>query len=117
MTRKVTRRADRGVDRAREVYERHGRVFRVVWVAVGVVVVLAGLAMIVFPGPVTVVVPTGLVMLSVVFGWARRALLVSVEKGAQAKERMEATSTWVKILGAVALLCLAAAVLALVLLW
>lgn len=110
----VTRRAEQQIDRAEEVYDRHGKVFHVLWVVIGVAVVLAGIAMIVVPGPVTVVVPAGLAMLAVVFGWARRLLLKSVHTGAVAKERVEQASTKAKVLGALALVLLAAAVLVVV---
>ena len=83
---------DRKVDDAQDVYDRHGRIFRGVWIATGFIVVAAGLAMIVFPGPVTVVVPLGLVMLAAVFGWARRLLLKSVEYGEEATEQFQDAS-------------------------
>jgi uncharacterized protein (TIGR02611 family) len=105
----VTDRAERMIERAHGIYEDHGKVFRAMWILVGVVVLAAGLAMIVFPGPVSVVVPLGLAMLAAVFGWARRLLLVSVEKSAQAKERAEQLSTKAKVLGGAAAACLAAA--------
>jgi uncharacterized protein (TIGR02611 family) len=104
-------RAEHMLDGAQGIYEDHGKVFRAMWILVGVVVVAAGLAMIVFPGPVTVVVPLGLAMLAAVFGWARRLLLVSVDKGMQAKERAEHLSTRAKALGVLAAACLAAAAL------
>jgi uncharacterized protein (TIGR02611 family) len=115
---RLAERADRWLDRGRSVYESHGRVFRVLWVAAGVVIVLAGIAMIVVPGPVTIVVPLGLAMLGVAFGWARRLLVASVEKGEQAKERAEAASTATKVLGfAASALVAAAAVVLLFVLW
>jgi hypothetical protein len=89
---------DRKVDDAQEVYDRHGRIFRGVWIATGFIVVAAGIAMIVFPGPVTVVVPLGLVMLAAVFGWARRLLLKSVQYGEEATERFNDASKPVKVL-------------------
>ena len=104
--------ADRQVDRARDVYEGHGRVFRWMWVAVAVVILAAGLAMIVFPGPVTVVVPAGLIMLAAVFGWARTLLLRSVEHGTDATKRFRRASTPVKALAFAASGCVAAAVVA-----
>ncbi|GGI08653.1 PGPGW domain-containing protein [Egicoccus halophilus] len=91
-------RADRKVDEARDVYDRHGRVFHVMWIAVGAVVVLGGLAMIVFPGPSTVVVPLGMAMLAVVFGWARRALLEGVDVGDDVLQRYRRAPTSVKVL-------------------
>ncbi len=61
--------AERKIEQAEHVYEGHGRVFRWMWIAVGFIIIAVGPAMIVFPGPVTVVVPLGLAMLAVVFGW------------------------------------------------
>lgn len=115
MGKEAVRRADRRIDQLRDVYQRHGKVFRVAWVAAGFVVVLAGVAMIVVPGPVTVVVPAGLVMLSVVFGWARSALLKSVDAGVEAKEVVDEASPAVKVLAVAMLVALGAAALTLLL--
>jgi uncharacterized protein (TIGR02611 family) len=104
--------AEEKVEAAEGVLDDHGRVFRWMWVAVGFVVVAAGLAMIVFPGPVTVVVPIGLAMLAAVFGWARRLLLRSVEVGDEATTRFRQASTPVKVLTFAASACVAAAVVA-----
>lgn len=117
MNEDIAQRVDRGVDRAQRLYENHGKVFRTLWLLVATIIVLAGLAMTVVPGPVTIVVPTGLVMLAAVFGWARRLLMLSVRKGIDVKERAEDVSTKAKVLGGVALTCLAAAAVALYLLW
>lgn len=45
---------------------------RVAYFIVGWTVVLIGIAMIVLPGPAIVVIPTGIAILSVEFGWACR---------------------------------------------
>lgn len=103
---------DRKVGKARGIYERRGRVLRWMWVAVGFVVVAAGLAMIVVPGPVTVVVPLGLVMLGAVFGWARRLLVVSVDYGEGAAQRFRRSHAAVKALTFGASACVGAAVVA-----
>ena len=103
---------DGKVDAASDVYERHGRIFRWMWIAVGFVVVAAGLAMIVFPGPVTVVVPAGLAMLAAVFGWARRLLLQTVEYGEEATRRFQRARRWVRVLTYVASASVAGAVIA-----
>jgi uncharacterized protein (TIGR02611 family) len=108
----LTRRARRWLDRSRDIYEDHGRVFRTLWVSIGVIIVLVGIAMIVFPGPVTIVVPLGLAMLAAAFGWARRLLMRSVEKGVEAKERVEEAGPLAKGLGLAASACVAAAVVA-----
>ena len=51
---------------------RHVR--KIVVGVVGVTVLLIGIAMIVLPGPATVVIPTGLGILAIEFAWARRLL-------------------------------------------
>ncbi len=103
---------DRRVDDAQEVYDRHGRIFHGVWIATGFIVIAAGLAMIVFPGPVTVVVPLGLVMLAAVFGWARRLLLKSVEYGEEATQQFQDASKPVKALTFAASAAIAGAIVA-----
>jgi hypothetical protein len=110
MSESPTERVDRKIGDARRIYENHGRIFRLVWILTGVVIVLAGIAMTVFPGPVTVVIPAGLAMLAAVFGWARTLLLRSVEVSVEAKDRVEHASTKAKVFGGLALACLAAAV-------
>ena len=51
---------------------RHVR--RVIVAVVGVTVLVIGIAMIVLPGPATVVIPSGLGILAIEFAWARRLL-------------------------------------------
>lgn len=104
--------AEDKVEAAEGLLDDHGQVFRWMWIAVGFVVVAAGLAMVVFPGPVTVVVPLGLAMLAAVFGWARRLLLRSVELGDEATTRFSNAPTPVKVLTIAASACVAAAVVA-----
>ncbi|MBW3658282.1 MAG: PGPGW domain-containing protein [Actinobacteria bacterium] len=77
----------------------------VLWIGAAVVLILAGLAMTVLPGPAAVVVPAGLAMLAVVFGWARRLLLAGVDEGSDAVEHIKQTRTWVKVLTAAVVLC------------
>jgi uncharacterized protein (TIGR02611 family) len=48
---------------------------RVIIAVIGSTVVLAGLALLVLPGPAFVVIPIGLTILAVEFEWARRILL------------------------------------------
>jgi uncharacterized protein (TIGR02611 family) len=98
------------IEARRQAYDRHGVVYRVAWVTAGVIVVLAGLAMVVFPGPAVVVVPVGLAMLSFEFCWAQRLLDNGIEQGAAAKDRIVQARTRDKVLGIVGLLLAAAAV-------
>jgi tellurite resistance protein TerC len=51
---------------------RHVR--RLIIFIVGLTVLLIGIAMIVLPGPATVVIPLGLGILAIEFAWARRLL-------------------------------------------
>jgi tellurite resistance protein TerC len=94
----------------RESYDRHGLVYRVAWVTAGVIIVLAGLAMLVFPGPAVVVVPLGLAMLSFEFCWAQRLLDNGIEQGAAVKDKIVGARTRDKVLGITGLLLGAAAV-------
>lgn len=89
--------AQRRIDQVREVYDRHGVVFHVGWIAVAVVVILVGLAMTVFPGPAVVVLPLGVAMLAVVFGWARRLMLFGADEAGDAAHAWKDASVWVKI--------------------
>jgi tellurite resistance protein TerC len=47
---------------------------RLVVAVVGLTLVALGLALLVLPGPAFVVIPTGLAVLAIEFGWARRLL-------------------------------------------
>jgi uncharacterized protein (TIGR02611 family) len=84
----------------REAYADKGRVYRSLWVAAGVTVVAAGIAMVVFPGPAVVVIPIGLAMLSLEFCWAQRLLDRALEGGLDAKDAVKNASTKQKALGA-----------------
>jgi uncharacterized protein (TIGR02611 family) len=84
----------------REAYADKGRVYRTLWVVAGITVVLAGLAMVVFPGPAVVVIPIGLAMLSLEFCWAQRLLDRALEGGLDAKDAVKNASTKQKALGA-----------------
>ncbi len=109
---------DERVDEARGVYKRQNRIVRALWIAVGVVLVLGGVAMFVFPGgPAWIVVPVGLGMLGAVFGWARRLLKGSVRQGVRAKNAAEDTNRKVKALGVAASACLTTAVIVLIGFW
>lgn len=109
-------RMEHRIDEVREVYDRHGAIFHAVWVAAAVVIIVAGLAMTVFPGPATVVVPFGLAMLAVVFGWARRLLLFGADEASDVVHAWHDASTAVKVLTVATVACVAGAVAAWILL-
>jgi uncharacterized protein (TIGR02611 family) len=100
----------RRVQHERDRYSKRGRVFRVAWVLAGIIVVAAGVAMVVFPGPALIVIPAGLLMLSMEFAWAQRLLDVGIDRGEQAKDVVAGASREQKILGAAALVCAIATV-------
>lgn len=79
-------RLQRRIEAERERYETRPRAFRVLWVIAGAILVAAGLAMVVFPGPAFVVIPIGLAMLSLEFAWAQRLLDKGLEGGRAAQE-------------------------------
>jgi uncharacterized protein (TIGR02611 family) len=79
----------------------------------GAVITLAGVIMLVTPGPAFVLIPIGLAMLSMEFVWAERLLGKSLEQAAIAQEKAAQTTRGQRILAAIAgLLAIAAVVLA-----
>ena len=93
-------------------YKHHGIVFRILWVVAGATIVIAGLAMTVFPGPAIIVLPLGMAMLAAEFTWARRILDVGIDRGVDAKRRVEAAGAVARLLSTLAVLCLVGAVVA-----
>lgn len=77
----------RRLERHRERYEQGGPVFRAAWTVAGFAVLLAGLAMVVLPGPAVVALPLGLAMLSFRFAWAARLLDLVLANGARLHRR------------------------------
>jgi uncharacterized protein (TIGR02611 family) len=79
----------------------------------GAVITLAGVIMLVTPGPAFVLIPVGLAMLSMEFVWAERLLGKSLEQAAIAQEKAAQTTRTQRIMAAIAgLLAIAAFVLA-----
>lgn len=101
----------------REAYKGRGTVYRAAWVTAGVIVVVAGLVMVVFPGPALVVIPIGLAMLSLEFAWAERLLDSTLERGIDAKDIALGASRKQKIAGAAAIVCAVAAAVAVALIY
>jgi uncharacterized protein (TIGR02611 family) len=87
--------------------------FRLAFGVAGGLVTLAGVVMLVTPGPAFVLIPIGLAMLSMEFVWAERLLGKSLEQAAIAQEKAAQTTRGQRILAAIAgLLAIAAFVLA-----
>ena len=72
--------------RARQAeHKQRGRLYRLMFVAVGLGVLCAGIAMLVLPGPAFVVIPIGLAILSLEFAWAERLLEQALIQAEQAR--------------------------------
>jgi uncharacterized protein (TIGR02611 family) len=103
------------VERLREQRERHRQrplVVRVLYIVVGFTLLVAGLAMLVLPGPAFVVIPIGLALLSLEFAWAENLLESAIEKGEVAKRKAAGTTKTQRVLSAVAIALGAGAVVA-----
>jgi len=97
----------------RAVHRDRHPLFRIAFGIGGVLVTLAGVIMLVTPGPAFVLIPIGLAMLSMEFVWAERLLVKSLEQAAVAQEKAAQTTRTQRILAAIAtLLAIAATVLA-----
>jgi uncharacterized protein (TIGR02611 family) len=101
--------------RRREEHVRRGKLYRVLFVLCGVVVTIAGVAMLALPGPAFVVIPIGLAMLAMEFTWAEKALEKALEQADKAQEKARQASPLQKRLSVAAtvLAIAAAAVVAL----
>ena len=97
----------------RATHRSRGRIYRIGFGIVGVLVLLGGLIMLVTPGPAFVLIPIGLAMLSLEFVWAERLLEKSLEQAQIAQEKASQTTPTQRVLAAIAtILAVAAAVLA-----
>ena len=96
--------------------ERHP-LFRIAFGIAGALVTLAGLIMLVTPGPAFVLIPIGLAMLSMEFVWAEALLAKSLEQAAAAQEKAARTTRTQRILAAIATLLAIAAIVLAVLWW
>ena len=84
-------------DRVRERQERHrqrNRFYRIGFAVLGFVVVLAGLVMLVTPGPGIAVIVLGLAMLALEFAWAERWLEHILNRADRAIDQLTQGSKW-----------------------
>jgi uncharacterized protein (TIGR02611 family) len=101
----------------REEHVRKGTFYRVVFAVAGVIVTLAGLAMLVTPGPALVIIPIGLAMLALEFAWAERALDHALDKAEQAERKAKETTRAQRLMAAGAGLLAVAAFVAAAIVW
>jgi uncharacterized protein (TIGR02611 family) len=103
------------VTRLREQRHRHRdrhAVVRALWVIAGFTLLLAGIAMLVAPGPAFVVIPIGLAILSLEFTWAERLLERSLDEADKAARKAAETTPMQRLLAGVATALAVAAVAA-----
>jgi uncharacterized protein (TIGR02611 family) len=104
--------------RARQAeHRRRGRLYRWGFVVLGVLILLAGVAMLALPGPAFVVIPIGLAILSLEFTWAERLLERALVKGEEARRKAADATTAQKALSAAAAACAIAAAVTAAILW
>ncbi len=108
--------ADKLADR-RERHLAKGKVYRVGFVVAGAVVTLAGVLMLLLPGPAFVVIPIGLAMLAMEFAWAEAALEKALMQAEKAQSAAKEADTKQKVLTVVAALLVAAAVVGAIFYW
>ena len=108
--------AEKLAERREEHLER-GRIYRALFMVAGLIVTLAGIAMLALPGPALVVIPIGLAMLAMEFTWAERALEKALVHAERAQESAKEASTAVKVLTAIAVALGIAAAVAAAILW
>ena len=101
----------------RAVHRERNPLFRIAFGIGGVIVTVAGVIMLVTPGPAFVLIPIGLAMLSMEFVWAERLLVKSLEQAAIAQEKAAQTTRGQRILAAIATLLAIAAFILAVLWW
>jgi uncharacterized protein (TIGR02611 family) len=108
------------VRRLRERRDKHlsrGWVYRGAYVVAGFVILGAGLAMVVLPGPAFVVIPIGLAVLSLEFVWAERLLERALIRADGARRRAADATPRQKLVSVVSTALAAAAFVAAAILW
>ncbi len=108
-------REDLGERRAAHA-ERHP-LFRILFALAGMTVLLAGIVMLVTPGPALVIIPLGLAMLALEFTWAERLLERALDQAETAQRKAAEASRTQRILGTLAGLIVLGAALAAWLTW
>ncbi len=96
----------------RDKHSRRPRPIRALYVVAGFTILVAGLIMLITPGPAFVVIPVGLALLSLEFAWAERLLDAAIEKSEQAKQRASRSTTAERVLTTIAVLLACAAIFA-----
>jgi uncharacterized protein (TIGR02611 family) len=96
---------------------RRGLAYRIAFAVAGSLVLLAGVVMLITPGPAFVLIPLGLAMLALEFSWAERALDRTLVQAQAAQERAARASRLERIAGVAGVVALVAAAVGAALHW
>lgn len=99
MTEELRRDIQRRVHAVQRHYHQGGPALRVGYVLAAFLVLLAGLAMTVLPGPAIIVIPVGLAMLAVRFRWAQAVLRTVIDQGVTLQRRFAGAPMPVRLAG------------------
>lgn len=97
MTEELRQDIQRRVRAVQRHYHHGGPALRAVWMVVALIMILSGLAMMVLPGPATIVIPIGLAMLAVRFRWAQWALRQVIDRGVRVQRWYAKASPLVRL--------------------
>jgi uncharacterized protein (TIGR02611 family) len=89
----------------KEHHKRRSRLYRASFAAVGMLVILAGLALIPLPGPGWLIVAVGVFMLALEFDRAERLLERILDKLEDVSEQAQKAGPWAKAVLALAAVC------------
>jgi uncharacterized protein (TIGR02611 family) len=101
----------------REIHADRPLYLRVLIAIAGFTLLLAGLAMLVLPGPALAVIPVALAVLSLEFAWAARWLEKALEHAEKAKQTAKETSRAQRIAVAIAIVLAVVAAIVASILW
>lgn len=101
----------------RKRHKQRNPIIRIVYVAAAVTVVLAGIAMLLLPGPAFVVIPIGLTMLALEFASAERLLDRALDQADAAKQKASETTPAQRALMVIACVLAAGAAVTAAILW
>ena len=101
----------------REIHLERPLYLRVLIAIAGFTLLLAGLAMLVLPGPALAVIPVALAILSLEFAWAARWLEKAIEQAEKAKQTAKETSRAERIAVAIAIALAVVAAVTASILW
>lgn len=94
-----------------------GRLYRLAFVLAGFIVLAAGLAMLVLPGPAFVMIPIGLALLALEFAWAEELLERALRSASAAQQRAAEASAWERRLTIAAAISAIGAAIAAAIVW